>query len=111
MSKIKTGSGSSAWLVPADAIDWKHAVALQLWSVKSDRNAQRLTSESLNISLLDASGVRYGLTVIFEDDTWVWIDMTAGLEEAIRGIQRVSAEHDIPIRQLGDDEQLKAAGY
>lgn len=56
-------------------------------------------------------GVRYGITVVFEDDTWIWTDMAANLDEAIRSIQRLSAERDKPIRQLGDDEQLKAAGY
>lgn len=88
MSRIKTSSDASASLVPADAVDWKHVVAVKLWSVRGDRNATQLRSESPNISLLDAAGVRYGLTVIFEDDPWIWIDMTADIEEAIRGIQR-----------------------
>ncbi|MGI4797621.1 MAG: hypothetical protein ACRYG8_26965 [Janthinobacterium lividum] len=65
----------------------------------------------MRIQLLRAAGVSYGITVVFEDDTWIWTDMAADLNEAIRCIQRLSAERDKPIRRLGDDERLKAAGY
>lgn len=111
MSGIRTASEASGPLVSADEINWTYVVALQLWSANQDQTLVTSRLGSLSIRITGTAGVRYGLTVIFDDDTWIWIDRTANLDDAIRGIQRVSAEHDIPIRRLGDDEWLKAAGY
>ncbi len=110
---IRTGSDAApeTTLVPAADIDWRHVINLQIWCMRDDRTAAQPGSGGLNIRLLRAAGVRYGITVVFADDTWIWTDMAADLDEAIRSIQRLSAERDKPIRRLGDDERLKAAEY
>jgi hypothetical protein len=111
MSKgIRSGKEASESLVSPAAIHWPAAVGLQIWALEHSHKLE--APAGVDIRWVGAAGVRYTIAVIFEDDTWVWVDMTASPEEAVENAQRLSAEYDKPIqRGAQSDDCLRLWGY
>jgi hypothetical protein len=113
MSKgIRSGKEASESMVAPSDIHWPAVVGLQIWAIQHDGTRKLKAPGGLDIRWIETAGVRYTIAVIFEDDTWVWTDMTADPDAAVAAIQRLAAQHDKPIQRSGQsDDDLRKRGY
>jgi hypothetical protein len=109
---IRSGTETSETMVAPDAIHWSVVVGLQIWAVGNDRDGLRKPPHETNVAWFRDASVRYAVVVLFEDDTWVWVDMAVSPDAAIKAAQQLAAKHDKPVRRSAQrDDQLRKRGY
>jgi hypothetical protein len=84
-------------IVPTEA-QWKEAAYLQLKPYDASRAMQIEGDDHRPFRFPLLGTIRhYSVELVFEDDTWEFLHFGTELDEAKRIIQRLAAQHDLPI--------------